>query len=174
MGFHLDYAIIPAREGIKMKKIIAFVIVVFLVSGALALEFAANFSIKTGDVSLDLALTNVNKQAKSKDGALAIKVELQKDFSIVKADIAYLLKKKYSLAEIYYLALFSKRTGKSIRRIAAFKSRGIGWGTMAKKLKIKPSDLNKLRVSIKQKKAKAVVKAKAKKKVAVKAKTKKK
>lgn len=155
-----------------MKKILALMMVLFFVSGSLALEFAANFSIKSGDASLDLALTNINKQAKSKDGALAIKVELQKDFSIAKVDIAYLLKKKYSLAEIYYLALFSKRTGKSIRKIAAFKSRGIGWGTMAKKLKIKPNDLNKLRVSIKQKKAKAVVSSK--KKVAVKVKSKKK
>lgn len=154
-----------------MRKIVALMIVLFFVSSSLALEFVANFSIKTGDASLDLALTNINKQAKSKDGALAIKVELQKDYSIAKADIAYLLKKKYCLAEIYYLALFAKWTKKPIRRIAAFKSKGIGWGVMAKKLKIKPSDLNKLRVSIKQKKAKAA--ASAKKKVTIKAKTKK-
>lgn len=157
-----------------MKRMMALAIVLFFASNSIALEYAANFSIKTGDASLDLALTNINKQSGTKDGALAVRLEIEKEYSVPKADISFLLKNKYSLAEIYYMALLSRMTKKNIRKVAALKGKGIGWGALAKEMGVKPSTLNKFRVQIKkQQKTKTVVSGNPKPTSKVKAKGKK-
>jgi len=129
-----------------MKRYLVLVVFLVLASACLAADFSANLSIKTGDASLDLSLRNINAKASTPAGAGEVKTELRQNFSISDRELIFLSKRGYTLAEIYYLVLLAKQTGKKVNDVAALHSRGVGWGVLAKRLGVRPSDLNKLRV----------------------------
>ena len=149
-----------------MRKCLFLVSVLLFATACLAAEFSASLSIKTGDASLDLALSNINKQAATLGGPAEIKAELRQTWMLSDKEIVFLSKRGYTLAEIYYMAILAKKTGKNISDIMALHSKGVGWGVLAKRLGVRPSDLNKLRVEMKKQK-KAVVKEKAQLKIHV-------
>jgi len=146
-----------------MKKLILLSVSIALVLSAVSygVDFKANLSIKTGDASLDLHLRNVNAKASTTAGADEIRNDLRTNFSVTDREILFLSRKGYTLAEINYLALLAKQTGKNVNDIAALHSQGVGWGILAKRLGVHPRDLNKLRVQQK-KQEKAIVKERIK------------
>lgn len=132
-----------------MKKflLLSVSLVLLLSAAGFALDFRADMSFKTGDASLDLHLTNVNKMAATPAGAVEVKRDLRENLLLSDRQIVFLSRKGYTLAEISYLALLARKTGRNINDIAALqKSKGVGWGVLAKRLGVRPSDLNKLRV----------------------------
>jgi hypothetical protein len=141
-----------------MKKLILLSVSIVLALSAVsyAVDFKANLSIKTGDASLDLHLRDINNRASTATGADEVRSDLRTNFSLADREILFLSRKGYTLAEISYLALLAKQTGKKINDVAAIHSQGIGWGVLAKRLGVHPSDLNKLRVQQK-KQEKAIV-----------------
>jgi len=126
-----------------MKKIISFVLFLAFASVCPALDYSANLKVQTGDTSLDLHLSNVNAKAATPAGATQIKTELIQYYSVSDKQIKFLNKQGYTLAEIQYLALLAKQSGKSIESVAALRSKGIGWGVLAKRLGVQPSALRK-------------------------------
>jgi len=139
-----------------MKKLFILVTLCSLILAAncWAVNFKPNLSIKTGDEALDLHLKNVNEKSANPFGAIIIKNDLKEDLSLTDREMNFLSQRGYSLAEINYLALLAKQSGKSVNDVAALHSKGVGWGVLAKRLGVKPRDLNKLRV--KQKKQEKV------------------
>lgn len=144
-----------------MKKTLVLLLVVSFASVCFAMGTAPGPKIKTGDKALDKALMEVAKRAKTPDGAKAVRKELTERDRIREGDIQFLIKSGYTLGEVYYSGLLSKQSGKGIREIAALRGQGVGWGMMAKRVGVKPSDLNKLRVRIR--KETAIKKKKVKK-----------
>lgn len=133
-----------------MRKYLVLVLVFLFATACVAADFSASFSSRTGDVSLDMALRDINIKAKTPAGAGEVKIELRQNLSLSDREIVFLSKRGYTLAEIYYLALLAKKTGKKVNDVAALHSRGVGWGVLAKRLGVRPSDLNKLRVQQKK------------------------
>lgn len=142
-----------------MKKLLFLVTLCSLILAmqCQAVDFKADLAVKTGDAALDLHLRNVNEKASTPAGANEIKNDLRQNLSLSDREISFLSRKGYTLAEINYLALLAKQSGKSVNDVAALHSKGVGWGVLAKRLGVRPSDLNKLRVQ-KKKREKAVVK----------------
>jgi len=138
-----------------MKKCIALIAVCALAAACLAADFSASLSIKTGDTSLDLSLRDFNTRASTPAGAVGVRADLRQNFSLSDREITFLSRKGYTLAEIYYLVMLAKHTGKHINDVAALHGQGVGWGVLAKRLGVRPSDLNKLRVQ--QKKTEKVI-----------------
>jgi len=129
-----------------MKKTLAiFIALCFcLTAVGFALDYSADFRIKTGDADLDLRLTNVNAQSSTPGGALEVRKELTRDYGLTQKELDFLSKQGYKLAEIQYLALLARQSGKPVNQVAALHSKGIGWGVLAKKLGVQPSALRKL------------------------------
>lgn len=138
-----------------MKKWFIFIVLLAFASTCLATEFSANLRIRTGDSALDMHLSNVNSKASTPAGASEVKVELREKYSVSERELNFLSKKGYTLAEIQYLALLAKQSGKSVNDVAALHSKGIGWGVLAKRLGVQPSALRKL--IVKEKKAEKVM-----------------
>ena len=134
-----------------MKKFLSMIILLLFASTCLAADFSAKLNINTGNAELDLHLSNVNDRAATRAGAAEIRANLKERYSVTERELAFLGKKGYTLAEIQYLALLARKSGKNINDVAAMHSRGIGWGVLAKRLGVHPGDLNKL--IVKQKKA---------------------
>jgi len=142
-----------------MKKLVLSCVSLFLVLSAagFALDFSADVSFKTGDNSLDLHFINVNKMSRTPAGAIEVRRDLRENLLLSDKQITFLSRKGYTLAEISYLALLARKTGRNINDIAALqKSKGVGWGVLAKRLGVRPSDLNKLRVREKKREKAAV------------------
>jgi hypothetical protein len=133
-----------------MKKILVFLLLLLLAATCWAAGTAPRVKIKTGDASLDMALHDIDKRASTKDGAKLVINDIGLHFSLGKNQIDILHRKGFSLAEIYYMALISKQSGKNINDIAALRSQGLGWGVVAKRIGVHPSELNKLRVRLKK------------------------
>jgi hypothetical protein len=111
---------------------------------------------RTGNKDLDHALLDIHTRALTADGRIAVRSEIKLHFSILDNQIDFLSRRGHTLAEVYYLALLAKRSGKKINDVAALHSKGVGWGVLAKRLGVRPSDLNKLRVQIKKNRKAAV------------------
>jgi len=133
-----------------MKKVLILVCLLFVSSLCFAAEFSANFQMKTGDASLDLHLSNVNAKAATSTGAKEIRTELAQNYSLSEKQINFLSKQGYTLAEIQYLALLAKQSGKSVESVAALHGKGVGWGILAHRLGVQPSVLRKLIVQEKK------------------------
>ena len=142
-----------------MKKSIILITLLLFASACLAADFSANLKIQTGDASLDLHLRNVNSKASTPAGAGEVRTELREKYSVTERELKFLGKQGYTLAEIQYLALLAKQSRKSITNVAALRSKGIGWGVLAKRLGVRPSALRKLIV-----KEKMLIKERAKEK----------
>ena len=140
-----------------MKKYFAAAVLLLMASACLAVDYSGSLSIKTGDASLDLSLKSVNDRAASPSGAGEVKTEIRQNFSLSDREISFLSKKGYTLAEIYYFASLAKQSWKPVSEVAALRSKGIGWGVMAKRLGVQPSALRKLMVR-EMKKEKMMVK----------------
>ena len=143
-----------------MKKMIVIISLLLFASICLAVEFRSDFKIQTGDASLDLHLSNVNSRASTPTGVKEIKIELQRDYFVSEKQIGFLTKQGYTLAEIQYFALLAKQSGKPIDQVAALRSKGIGWGVLAKRLGVQPSTLRKLIVKAPKTPKEAPVKGK--------------
>ena len=133
-----------------MKKIFVFLLLLLFASTCWAAGRAPQVKIKTGDSSLDMALHDIDQRASTTDGANLVMNERGLHFSLGKDQIDVLQKKGHSFSEIYYMALMSKQSGKNINDVAALRSQGLGWGVVAKRVGVHPSDLNKLRVRLKK------------------------
>ena len=133
-----------------MKKSLVMAFLLFFASACLAADFSANLKFNTGDTQLDLLLNNINSKASTPAGANTAKTELRKKYSVSERELNFLSKKGYTLAEIQYLALLAKQSGKPINHVAALHSKGIGWGVLAKRLGVQPSALRKLMVQEKK------------------------
>jgi len=156
-----------ANGGVNMKKSLFFLLLAVFASSCLAAEFKSDLKIRTGDSSLDLHFNNVNSKTATPAGANEVRMELRDKYSVPDKELIFLSKKGYSLAEIQYLALLAKQSGKPINSVAALHSQGIGWGVLAKRLGVQPSALRKLIVS--QKKAeKQIIKQERKEKMMIK------
>lgn len=149
-----------------MKKVLALFAVLLFASTCLAAEWSANLKIQTGDANLDLSLKNINRRAATPAGAIEVRREITQQFILPEKEIQFLNKKGYCLAEIYYLSLLAKKSGKPASSVAALHSKGIGWGVLAKKLGVKPNELNKL--IVKEKKAEKAKEFKVEKNAALK------
>jgi hypothetical protein len=152
-----------------MKKLLLLCVSLFLVLSAagFALDFSADVSFKTGDNSLDLHFSNVNKMSKTPAGAIEVRRDLRENLLLSDKQITFLSRKGYTLAEISYIALLARKTNMNINDIVVLqKSKGVGWGLLAKRLGVRPSDLNKLRVREKKRE-----KAAARERIEIKVKT---
>jgi hypothetical protein len=146
-----------------MKRTLVFFLVLLFVASCWAAGTAPRVKIKTGDASLDMALHDIDKRAATKDGVKLVVSEMGLYFSLGENQISVLRRKGFSWSEIYYMALISKQSGKNINDIAALRSQGLGWGVVAKRIGVHPSELNKLRVRLKkEQKEKQRIKTKAK------------
>ncbi len=149
------------------KTFILLALLLFLVSTAFAMGTApqVDVKIKTGDKVLDRALMDIDALIAKPAGVEEIMGILSRNFSVTKKEINSLRKRGYTLTEIYYLSLLAKQSKKNINSVAALRAKGVGWGVMAKKLGVRPADLNKTRVRLHKKtlspKAKSAKPAKA-------------
>lgn len=133
----------------------SIIVLLLFASTCLAADFIAKLNIKTGNAELDLHLSNVNDRAATRAGAAEVRTELKESYFVTDRELVFLSRKGYTLAEIQYFALLARKSGKPINEVAALHSRGIGWGVLAKRLGVHPSDLNKL--IVKHKKAEKVI-----------------
>ena len=126
-----------------MKIYLVILSVLFFGSACFAADFSAALRVKTGDAQMDLHLNNVNSKASTPTGATQVRTELRDNYSVSEKEIRFLNKQGYTLAEIQYLALLARQSGKPINKVAAVHSKGVGWGVMAKRLGVRPDALRK-------------------------------
>lgn len=119
-----------------MKKII-FTLTLILTS--ITLFSQVSLKVKSGDTELDLSLGEINTSAE-KDFSL-FKTDMTATYSVTAAKIDN-LKLTFSMqaSDIFMTLEIAKSTGKTIEVVAAEfkKSKGKGWGEIAKNLGIKP------------------------------------
>ena len=133
-----------------MKIILPFLMVLVFTLSSQATDFSAKLNIKTGDSQLDLHLSNINSKASTPAGATIVRTELKEGYKLSDNQLSFLSKKGYTLAEIQYLALLAKQSGKPLNDVAALHSKGIGWGILAKRLGVRPDALRKAIVAEKK------------------------
>ncbi len=133
-----------------MKVLFVFLMLMVFAFSVQAADFSAKLNIKTGDSQLDLHLSNVNSKASTPAGAAMVRTELKGSYKVSDRELSFLSKKGYTLAEIQYLALIAKQSGKPINDVAALHSKGIGWGVLAKRLGVRPDALRKQIVAAKK------------------------
>ncbi|MEE8638044.1 MAG: hypothetical protein V3T21_03265 [Candidatus Margulisiibacteriota bacterium] len=133
----------------KNKYILtALMLTLLFASISFAMGTAPGPKIKTGDKALDKALMEIDKLGAKPAGKKEIEGVLMGKFSVTKKEINLLRKRGYSLTEVYYLSLLAKQSGKKVNGVAALHAKGGGWGVLAKRLKVHPGDLNRLRVRL--------------------------
>jgi hypothetical protein len=145
------------------RSLIVFMLLLFA-SSVLAMGRAPSPNIKSGDKDLDAALIEID--GASKDPARARETErvMINKFSITQNQLDSLKKRGYTLSETYYLSLLAKQSGKKVNDVAALHAKGVGWGVLAKRLKVQAGDLNRLRVRLHKIKKQAVKEQKREKK----------
>ena len=139
-----------------MRKILVLVLLSFFASVCLAMGTAPEPKIKTGDSSLDRALMDVDKKAATAAGAKEIENELRQQHAITQREMEFMRERRYTLSEAYYLSLLARQSGRKVRDIAAVHEKGVGWGALAKRVGVRPSDLNKLRVRMRKERKEAI------------------
>lgn len=121
-----------------MKKLFLAMVLCLMASG-LALAESVSFSARTGDVSFDAFLGDMNMSAKADTDDFY--VELGAGFGVPTAKIhAMALDVKMQPADIYMALKISEVSGKPLEVVVGEykKSKGKGWGVISQGLGIKP------------------------------------
>lgn len=134
----------------NMRK--AFVVfgLLLLAACCLAAGKAPEPRIKTGDHELDMALMEMEKKALTPEGAKEVRGIIMEDHALTQRQIESLHRRGYTLGEVYYFGLLARQSNRRINDVAALRAQGLGWGVMAQRLKVHPSELNKLRVRLRK------------------------
>ncbi|MFA5183629.1 MAG: hypothetical protein WC405_20160 [Syntrophales bacterium] len=132
-----------------MKKIGLFIATLLLASASIA-AVSVDVGIKTGDAELDLHLRSTNNLGSTPAGMIEAHKYIATNYWITEKEVSFLHKQGYTLAEIEYLALLARQSGKPINKIVALRGQGVGWGVLAHRLGVKPSALRKMIVQHKK------------------------
>lgn len=106
--------------------------------------------IQTGVQVLDAALNDIAHRGETTAGAIQIAESMMYYFGFAPSLTDSLRQRGYNYGEIYYLGLLHRRTGRSIDDLLLQNPRGIGWGNLAHRMGVHPSELNRTRVALKK------------------------
>jgi|GEM_PF-3363581 len=139
-----------------MRKSFIVISLLLLASCCLAAGKAPEPRIKTGDHDLDRALMEMEKKALTPEGAKEVRGIIMEDHGLTRRQVESLQRRGYTLGEVYYFGLMARQSNRRVNDVAALRAQGLGWGVMAQRLKVRPAELNRLRVRLRKIRQEAV------------------